>query len=488
MTHLVPNHDPASVAAVHAACIATSLAAGSALYLGHAGDRWHFAQPERSLMVLGPPRSGKTSSVIIPNVLAAAGAVVSTSTKPDVLAATAAVRAQRGRCLLFDPTGSYPGGGVTEPLRWSPLQSAVTWDGAMAVAASIVHVASGSTGARRADGHHWNERARSLLAPLVHAAALDGADMRTVLGWVDRRQLGPAKSILASVPSGGADLAYDSLSGIDITDEREQSGIWSTASGALSGYRSEHALATTCEPDFDPGSFVGSADTIYICAPAHRQALVAPMVVGLVEDIRTATYGRSAQAPPGPSTAPPVLLALDEVANIAPLPSLPSMVSEGGGQGLTTLACFQDLSQARLRWPDEAEGFPSQFGTTMVLPGIGDVRTLESLSTLAGDEELPSRTVSMSRTPTGHLLTDAVTGGQPSTGQSASTQWRRRLPPDLIGRGSPGHTLVFDERNQAQWVPRAPSHAVEPWASLQGYAQHAYERARVRTTGPDLTR
>jgi len=53
----------------------------------HAGARQGvpvFASPEHAVLVLGPPRSGKTSSLIIPNVLMAAGAVVSTSTKPDV--------------------------------------------------------------------------------------------------------------------------------------------------------------------------------------------------------------------------------------------------------------------------------------------------------------------------------------------------------------------------------------------------------------------
>ena len=82
------------------------------------------------------------------------------------------------------------------------------------------------------------------------------------------------------------------------------------------------------------------------------------------------------------SGAAPVVLALDEVANIAPIPDLPAMVSEGGGQGLLTLACLQDLSQARGRWGSAAEGFLSLFGTTVVLPGIGDVRTLEALSAL----------------------------------------------------------------------------------------------------------
>ena len=41
----------------------------------------------------GPFASGKTSSLVIPNILLAKGPVVSTSTKPDVMAATASARA-----------------------------------------------------------------------------------------------------------------------------------------------------------------------------------------------------------------------------------------------------------------------------------------------------------------------------------------------------------------------------------------------------------
>jgi type IV secretion system protein VirD4 len=418
------------------------------------------------VLVLGPPRSGKTSSFIIPNVFAATGPVVSTSTKPEVLDVTGAARARVGRCLLFDPTGSVVGGAGVESIRWSPLQSCHAWEGALSTARTLVEVASSST-AGRGESSHWTERAQALLAPLLHAAALDGADMRTVLAWVDRRKWLDARNILACAPGGPTELADNSLEGIAATDVRELSGIWSTASGALSGFRTERALATTVEPTFNARSFVDSADSIYICAPAHRQALVAPMVVGIIEDIRMAAYQRAA-SPSGPAgePRPPVLLALDEVANIAPLPALPSMISEGGGQGVVTLACLQDLSQARRRWPDEADGFPSLFGTTVVLPGIGDVRTLEALSTLAGDEELPTRTVSTGVVPTGHPFTDLVTGGRVQRGMSATTQWRRRLPPDVITRGAPGQALAFDERNQAGWVPLAPAHLTEPWKTL----------------------
>ena len=437
-------------------------------------------------MILGPPRSGKTTSLVIPNVLAANGAVVSTSTKPDVLDATAAARSTLGRTWLFDPTGSADPGRHSRRLRWSPIQSCTEWTGALAMARALVEVGSASATESRGGSTHWTERAEALMAPLLHAAAMDDTDMRTVLTWVDRRQALPAQQILSSGPPTGSALARNLLDGIVATDPRELSGIWSTASGALAGFRSEQALEATSGPNFDAGRFVSSSDTIYITAPAHLQAQVAPLVVGLIEDVRQATYARAAHQDFDARSVPPVLLALDEVANVAPLPGLPAMISEGGGQGLITVACLQDLSQARHRWPGQADGFPSLFGTTVVLPGIGDVGTLRSLSLLAGDEEIPSRTVSAGRSMTDHPITDLLSGGRPQFGESVSTQWRPRLPVDAITRGTDGHALCFDQRNDPSWISLTPSHTDQPWRSLRGLDREV-ERRRPEfgPSGPD---
>jgi hypothetical protein len=364
------------------------------------------------------------------------------------------------------------------------LPACTSWRTALATARSLVLVGSG-TPTSPSSGNHWTERAQALLAPLLHAAALDGADMRTVLGWVDRHRAIPAQQILSGA---NAPIARDVLDGITTTDERELSGIWSTASGALGGFRSEEALAATTEPNFDPLAFASSNDTVYIAAPAHHQALVTPLVVGFLDDVRRATYQRTADGS-GPVGAP-VLLALDELANIAPLPDLPSMISEGGGQGLVTLACFQDLSQARHRWPTLADGFPSLFGTTVVLPGIGDIRTLEALSVLSGEQELVTRSVSRGRTLSDRPFDDLLSGGRPQVGEQLSTLWRRRLPPDEITRGAPGAALAFDRRNQPAWIPLAPAHHVEPWRSLTSLDRSferspagEVERKKERTTG-----
>jgi type IV secretory pathway TraG/TraD family ATPase VirD4 len=409
---------------------------GGRLYLGATSRGLALTEPQQALLVLGPPRSGKTTGVAIPNVLAAPGAVVVTSTKPDVLATTVSTRTAAGRCWLLDPSATMPTPGGVTRLRWSPVVSADTWDDSLVLARSIVRAARPD--GRSGESAHWTERAEALLAPLLHAAHLAGAGMELVLRWVLRQELDPARGTLAGA---GVDTAVDVLSGLAATDAREQSGIWSTAAGLLAAYRSDAVLDNAAAPNFDPRRLVASHDTVYVCAPARYQDLVAPIVVAFLEQVRAGTYAAWARSPGGLPV--PLTLVLDELANIAPLPDLPAMVSEGGSQGLLTLACLQDLSQARQRWGRAADGFLSLFGTKLVLPGIGDLATLELISRLGGEMDVPSRSVTHNPWRWGP---GSVTW---------STHRQRRLPVDTVSQQPPGGALVLAGSRPPErvWLP-----------------------------------
>ncbi|MGH9066607.1 MAG: type IV secretory system conjugative DNA transfer family protein [Acidimicrobiales bacterium] len=420
---------------------------GFGLYGGAGRNGWVWARPESALLVLGPPRSGKTAAVVVPNVLVAPGAVVSTSTKPDVVGATLPGRLRRGRCVIFDPSGRTvppPGVGLA---RWSPLSGCQDWEVSLSRAHALARASRPGRGLSEAT--HWVERAEALLAPLLHAGALGGLGMETVVRWVARREVGEALVVL-----GSGSLPADTLAGIDRTEERERSGIFSTASSILSPYRSGTALAAAEVGDFDPDAFVASAGTLYICAPARAQDQLAPLVVALIEELVAAAYAHSARVPGGPV----VLFALDEVANIAPLPGLPALVAEGASQGARTLACLQDLSQARARWGGAAEGFLSLFGAKLVLPGIGDHATLSLLSALCGDRDVVVRSENRARWP--------LLGRGPWPSVATSTVRRPRLAVAEVARGRPGAGLWLVGGEAPAFVRLTPWYAVSPWAEL----------------------
>lgn len=408
---------------------------GGGAYLGQRnGGTWVTADPEHAVLVLGPPRSGKTSEVVIPSVLAAPGPVVSTATKPDVMRATWKARSEIGQTWLFDPAGActeLPEG--MRRLRWSPIEAATSWDQALLTAKAMA--AASQTGKGTANEDHWRERASALLAPLLYAAHLAEEPIGSLLSWVLRANLDdPGKTL----EDHNAIAACDVLAGIAKTEARERSSIFSATAGTLAAYNSDAARANAIRGNFDPQAYPAGTDTIYITAPAHMQGQTAPLIVGLLEQIRYATYRHATD--PAAQGRPPVLFCLDELANIAPIHDLPALISEAGGQRLHILACLQDLSQARSRWGTEvADGMLTLFQTKLILNGIADPKTLEAISLVLGeyDRQLASHTAGRTLA---HGLIEPDTYNE---NVSHHTQRHRILSPGEIAHLPPQQALLL---------------------------------------------
>jgi type IV secretion system protein VirD4 len=363
------------------------------IFLGINKDTYNFtfARPQRSVMVLGPTRSGKTSSIIIPSILAANGPVVSTSTKLDVLSRSFNGRGLLGRCFLFDPLGHYcdeiPQSII--PASFSPLQACDTWENSLLTAYNMVK--SVSHLATNPETSHWLERAQALLAPVMYAFKLSTASMESVVTSIFSKDLKRVGEILTTLADP---LPAMTLKSVLSTSERELAGIFSTASNVLAAYKSRKALERAKHPNFNIQHFVQSTDTVYIAAPSDEQHLVAPIISCFIERIKAETFKtfnqRSTSNHETYLKKAPVFFALDEIANIAPLASFEQIVTEGGGQGISMLACFQDLSQAAKTFGPPAERFLNLFPTKVIFPGIMDLRTLKILSELSGEKRVPS--------------------------------------------------------------------------------------------------
>lgn len=437
----------------------------ASVFLGVTPDyrEWKLVEPEQAVLVLGPPRSGKTSSLFIPTVLTAPGPVVATSTKGDVLDATASSRSQQGRIWLFDPSCEEPLPNGAIRLTWTPITTSDKWDNARAMADAMVDASDAGKGVENAT--YWTESAKTLVGPLLHAASLGGKTILDVRQWVSRMELQEAGEILEAHK---ADAAADDLSAIAQTEERERSSIFSTARLVLNAYGSDAVRETCRSQNFNSDKFVRSQDTIYIISPSTYQNLMAPLIVGLLEEIRRATYAKARMdvREKRPSW-PPVLWALDEVANIAPIKKLPNIVSEGGGQGLQVMACFQDLSQARSRWKEGADGFLTLFGTKAVFSGIGDGKTLSALSTLVGDWDRPYTIVNRTtgRTTQVGLPLGISSGNSTSTGVTYESKKEAVLSPGDLANIPPGHLLVV-QSNKWGLVEALPYYSAPAWQAI----------------------
>lgn len=384
------------------------------------------ASARGAALVIGPPGSGKTQSVIMPSVAYAPGAVVSTSMKAEVLAATHVARSRRGTCWLFDPGGSTVPAGLVG-LRWNPLCDVTDWDAARSVAARLAGPSRAGAGASH-EGDHWTDRAETWLSVLLYAAKLSapGGDIAALARWsMNPTSAGPECEAIFIVAEQDGDtdaaIAEALLVSLLNVPDRERESIASTLGRIMNIYTSAAALRSGINPNFDVHAFVRSTDTVYITAPVDRQRDYAPLIAGFLESIRLAQYHRRQAVDLGAETqTAPVTFVLDEAANTAPIP-LPNVASEAGGQGLHLVVAFQDLSQARARWGQAAEGFLTLFPEKLILSGMNDRSTADMLSKMSGDY-------------------DRMTVGVTQPGRSTNTSLSIGRPHVSTNRGQPGYS------------------------------------------------
>ncbi|WP_347338486.1 TraM recognition domain-containing protein [Cellulomonas sp. WB94] len=348
---------------------------------------------EDSILVVGPPRSGKGLHLVIPMILDAPGAVVTTSTRPDNITVTHAARRSLGRPVaVFDPQGLAAG--VPDGLRWSPVRGCDSPQTAMIRARGL----SAGTGMSRTvdGGDFWQAQTETVLRALLHAAALDGRPPRDLYRWsLDPAAVTEAVTILGRPTAApGWDNALEQAAH---SDPRTRDSIWLGVRQALSALADPRVLDAVTPRDgeaFDPAAFLRERGTLYVLGTASGAGAAAPLVSALVEDM-VETARRLAAASLGARLDPPLLLALDEIGNLAPLPSLPALMSEGGGSGVTTLAVLQSLSQARDKWGEQQAGTLWDAAIVKIILGGGsNARDLTDLAALIGDRDEETTSVS----------------------------------------------------------------------------------------------
>jgi len=397
--------------------------------LGHAHGRELWASVEDSMLVLGPPRSGKGLHLVISAVLDAPGAVVTTATRPDTLAVTIAARQEVGPVMVFDPqrlAGNLPAG-----LRWSPIRGCETPRRAMVRAAGLAKE-TGLGGKGVDNGGFWENTTRGALQALLHAAALAGRTPKDLYVWsLSTAAAADAVAILRAHPRAAHGWG-EGLDGMLTGDSRTRDNIWTGVGQALSCLADPDVLdAVSPSPDevFDPAAFLRERGTLYLLATGSGASASGPLIAALIEDI-TETARRLAAVSPRQRLDPPLLLALDEIGNIAALPSLRFLMADGGGTGLTTVPVFQSLAQARDQWGAEtAAAMWDSAIVKIVLGGISTSGDLRDLSTLIGEKD---------------EITDSVTIGE-NGARSIQRSLRRVpvLPPEAIRTLPFGTDLVL---------------------------------------------
>ena len=310
-------------------------------------------QVEGNLVTIAPPRSGKTSGLILPNLVlpepgAWVGPVVVLDPKGDVVRTVRRRREALGRTVrCIDPVGIARGGD-----RWNPLLRREAGDvlylQSMARALLPDRVQSSD------GGEFFKDRAVSVVVAALSVSIRDGRN-----DVIEAADLIREPARLRAALEGRTDAASrDAIGILDSPDDRSRGAILSTAAQVFSWALDERMQQVVTEHTFELGDLCRGDTDLYIVLPAdNRRLILAPFVRWLLADLFAAVR----QTRPSER----IVAIIDEAAVLGPFDAILRGVGELPGYGMSLWTFWQTRSQVVELY--ERTGADTIFGTAEAL-------------------------------------------------------------------------------------------------------------------------
>ena len=317
-----------------------------------------FAHLESLIVMFAAPQDGKTQAAA-GQVIDAPGPVVATSVRADLVAATAGLRALRGRVDLWDPEGVS---GLASTFCWNITAGCQDVATAVRRAGVMVEAVAG----KGLDGEaFWDDQASMVLAGLLHAAALTSGDIRHVHAWAGGDDATPAR--ILQLHPGASATARDHLDRYLAMPDRTRQSVAATLARVLKFMQLPACEQAVTTPDgsegFDFASFINSTGTLYLVAADSAVSPVPPLFAALVAELAHAARHAGQRR-----LDPPLTVILDEAGNIAPVP-VAAWSSWAAGSGIRLHVIAQAWAQLADRWGEHGAALIWQCCKTKVIFG-----------------------------------------------------------------------------------------------------------------------
>ena len=346
---------------------------------------------DRHLVTVGPNGSGKSRRLLLPNLAELTGwSILAVDPKGDLAMMTARHRAAHGNTVvLLNPFNAFGlGSQGFNPVAALDPRSDDFPDDAMGLAEALIRVEGKEP--------HFSQSAQDLVCALIMYVRLilpnpSLVDVRALLGqesealrktvlarYTDYQGKTVPGMIAASILFDCPELEFKASRFGDLTAEnRELQSVVSTALTQTRWLDSRPIKADLSKGSFDFGLMKQKPVTVYLILPARRlgthstwlRLMIASVLQPLMKDTRTSQV--------------PVLLMLDEFAQLGHLPVIEQSLALMRGYGVKLWSVFQDFSQARAIYDERWQSF---LGNAGVLQAFApqDVMTAKDLSDSMG--------------------------------------------------------------------------------------------------------
>jgi type IV secretory pathway TraG/TraD family ATPase VirD4 len=436
---------------------------GLALGSLHAGNPGRgpvlYSSWEDVVLAYMAPRSGKSTALAIPAVLSAPGAAIATSNKADVWAATAVIRAgeTNQRVWTFDPQHIA---WAPRTWWWDPLSDLTSVEEAERFAGHFVLTVDDERGK-----DIWGPAAQELLAALLLAAKGCGGTMHDVYDWLNDEANPTPVEVLRD--AGYRGIAA-SLAGTQGSPPETRGSVYFTARVAAKCLRNPEITAWITPPveqypsvtapieQFRPAEFPTSRQTLYLLSKDGGGS-AAPLVAALTDRVMRAATLAAERA--GGRLDPPMVVVLDEAANICRIADLPQLYSHLGSRGVIPLTILQSHAQGVSVWGETGMRALLGAATVKVIgSGMDDAGFAEDLSRLIGDHD---------------VTTVSLSSGDGRMSRSRSVRQQRILSAASIRALPKGQALVWLTGTKVAMIRTLPWYSGPRAAEIAGHVATA---------------
>ena len=382
-------------------------------YGAYLGREWATGQvlmsgTEDNVLNLWAPREGKTTSKAIPEIWNAPGLVVATSCKRDLIDETIRLREHIGEVWVFDPQGLAPGAGSDGGFYFDPLdfvRAARYWDGSALRLAEIFEGATTSRSAVSGDAGEnafFYQQARDLLTALFLAAALGNKPITDVYKWVSAPGAGEPLTLLRE---SNYEAQHEDLNAKYSLTPRTRDGVFSAAKNCIAclglaevrewltphGHRRRLDVTDLAHDD---------RATLYMLTEEDNP-VARPISTVLAILISEALKKRASQFERDRLPIP-VLMVLDEIANVVRWPNLPEALSTYGSRGILFDIFLQTYAQGEEMWgPVGMRKLYALVAIKVIGPGQTEPEFAQMVSTQVGNYREVERSLSYSANGSG---------------------------------------------------------------------------------------
>jgi len=331
-----------------------------------------FKKTLEGVCVIGPTGEGKSTGIVSPILLSDSlpkGSIVIADPKGELYELTHKYQESIGRkSVLFEPLGDHA--------KYNLLDNCEEFTEVRQLASNLI--INGGTGK---SGNEWE----SMSIPLFCSALLNSKNISEALKFIINTPITDLIDILGK--SNDEDISEQfKIFMASAGSPKTMSSIMSTLLTSLQLFTDHKIINSTSKSDFKPTDLREKPIALYIKYDTSKSKYLAPFLsvfyTQLIDKIMH-------------SKGLPVLFILDEFANIGKINNVEETVSVCRSEELGFLICIQNISKLHdVYGKDNTATILNNLKTKCILPSISDIETLNYLSSLCGDKEVDTESIS----------------------------------------------------------------------------------------------